>query len=190
VNAIIEIMNLFKLAPAAKDTTLEAEFTDIVNKHVDEIFNYACYMVADKNEAEDIVQNTFLGLHKNFRKLDTSKPIRAWLYKVARNNCLDYLKKKKALNFAELSEEQLEIPEYVESMEEKVNSTLLTDKLKELLQELPIAVKEVMILKYFEDLTFEQISEQTGLPVNTVKSHFYRGKTKLFKSIKESNLWI
>jgi RNA polymerase sigma-70 factor (ECF subfamily) len=162
----------------------EAEFALIVNQNIDGLYNYASYMVSDKEEAKDIVQATFFAMFKNFGKLDASSPLKPWLYKVTRNNCLDYLKKKKALNFSELIDE-IEIPESDSKLEEQLNSNLAIGQFRIHLDILPTTVKEVMLLKYFEDFTFEQISEQLNLPVNTVKSHFYRGKTKLYQIMKE-----
>lgn len=185
VTAITQFMEVFKPAAVADRAAVEAEFTEIVNAHIDQVYNYASYMVLDKDEAFDIVQTTFLALFKNFSKLDRSKPIRPWIYKVARNNCLDYLKKKKALNFSELNNEVLEVPESDYDLEAQAGSEIFQDKVKEIFGILPTTVKEVMILKYFDDLTFEEIAEHMQIPVNTVKSHFYRGKSKVCQILKD-----
>ncbi|MBX4205339.1 MAG: sigma-70 family RNA polymerase sigma factor [Candidatus Doudnabacteria bacterium] len=171
------------------DTTGESapvDFASIVNQNIDGLYNFAAYMVSDKEEAKDIVQTTFFAMFKNFSKLDQSKPLKPWLYKVARNNCLDYLRKKKALNFSELKDE-LEVPETDPLLEEQMNSSLAIDQFRTQLDSLPTVVKEIMLLKYFEDFTFEQISEQLDTPLNTVKSHFYRGKAKLYQITKDQH---
>jgi RNA polymerase sigma-70 factor (ECF subfamily) len=58
------------------------------------------------------------------------------------------------------------------------------DEVKTALADLPHSVRDIMLLKYFEDMTFEEIAEIVSLPVNTVKSHFYRGKQKIYSLIK------
>jgi RNA polymerase sigma-70 factor (ECF subfamily) len=177
---------LIKTHTVEQSTQSENVFTGLVNKHLDEIYNFAYHMVFDYDEANDIAQKTFISLHKNFLKLDLNESIRPWLYKVARNNALDYLKKHKAVQFSEVEEEVvLEVPSSDPSLEAKMDDTLFMEKVRESMKELPVAMKEVLLMKYFEDLTFEQIADIQDLPVNTVKSNFYRGKQKLYKIINQ-----
>lgn len=168
----------------AQASEIDKNYTAIVNEHLDEIYNFTRYIVFDSDEAEDIVQKTFLSLFHNLKKLDLSLDIRPWLYKVARNHCLDYLKKKKNLQFSEVEEQIAEIPLEDLSLEEQIDSQFFLEKFKQLVEKLPVSIKEILLLKYFQDMTFEQIAQTTGLSVNTVKSNFYRGKVKLYQSLK------
>lgn len=168
------------------ERTKEESYTGIVNAHLDEIYSYARYMVQDGDEADDIVQKTFLSLYQNLGKLNTETSVKPWLFTVARNHCLDYLKRKKALHFSEVEEQVAEIPEDDESIESQIDSLLFEEKIKQLVATLPPHMKEVILLKFVEDFTLEQIAEVLGQPLNTVKSNFYRGKAKLYQLIKES----
>ncbi len=167
------------------DKTKEDQFTFFVNQYLDGIYNFAKYMVSDREEANDISQKTFLSLYQNFSKLDLTVSPRPWLFKVARNHCLDYIKKKKPLPFSEIEDQIFDIPENLPSVESRVDDVIFIQKFKINVEQLPSAEKEVLLLKYFEDLTFEQIAEVQGASVNTVKSHFYRGKNKLYNFLKE-----
>jgi RNA polymerase sigma-70 factor (ECF subfamily) len=69
-------------------------------------------------------------------------------------------------------------------LEQQLDDNLFKQKFKQLLEQLPVQMREVLALKYFEDFTFEQIAEYLDQPLNTVKSNFYRGKAKLYASIK------
>jgi len=171
----------------AGDTVLRSEkaFTSLVNQYLDEIYNYARYMLADSTEAEDITQKTFLSLYQNIQKLDLTTSIRPWLFKVARNHCLSYLKKMKPETFTGNEDAVSDIPDNYPSIESKLDDQITMDRFRMNLETLPTAEKEVLLLKYFEDLTFEQISEIQGVSENTIKSHFYRGKNKLFNLIKD-----
>lgn len=166
--------------------TKEEIFTTIVNAHLDEIYSFARYMISEQDDANDIVQKTFLSLFNNMDKLDLDAPIKPWLFRVARNHCLDYIKKKKPMRFSELEEDNqvFEIPNDDPALEHQLDDVLFNERFKGYVQELPEAMKEVLLLKYFEDLTFEQIAQMQGLSINTVKSHFYRGKQKLYTLIK------
>jgi RNA polymerase sigma-70 factor, ECF subfamily len=176
-------MNLnFAVPQAESSKTKEESYTDLVNLHINELYNFARYLTFDPEEANDIVQQTFLSLYKNINRLDLSLSPRPWLFKVTRNLCMDHLKKKKALHFSEV-DEVLNIPENMPGLENQTDSQLMLERVKKNIELLPVNLKEVLVLKYFEDLTFEQISEITGQPVNTVKTNFYRGKSRLFALI-------
>lgn len=168
-------------------TSVDQNFTELVYKHQDELYRYACYLITDRTEAFDVVQDTFLALHKNFHTLDHSSSLRPWLYKVAKNFCLDYLKKRKALNFSQLDEDEIaEIPSNDSSLDELADSGLLESRLKEIFAELPFPAREIAFLKYFEDFTFKQIAEHLNVPENTAKSHFYRAKSKIYSLLKQN----
>ncbi len=162
----------------------EQVYTDIVNEHIDEIYNFARYMLFDAEEADDIVQKTFLSFYNNMNKLDLSRPVRPWLYKVARNNCLDHIKRKKPTNFSEIDpEDNFDVPDNEPTLERQLDSAELLDLVKREISKLPPQYAETMVLKYFEDMTFEQIGETLDISPNTAKSNFYRGKTLLFKAL-------
>jgi len=164
----------------------EQAYTEIVNEHIDEIYNFARYMLFDADEADDIVQKTFLSFYNNMHKLDMSKPVRAWLYKVARNNCLDHIKRKKPTNFSQMApDDNFDVPDTEPSLESKLDSAELLESVKREISSLPPQFSEIMLLKYFEDMTFEQIGELLGISPNTVKSNFYRGKSLLFVALQK-----
>lgn len=172
---------------AVREQDAKEEFyTSIVNGHLDEIYNYARYMVLDYDEADDIVQKTFLSLYQNLHKLDTSVSLRPWLFRVARNHCLDHIKKKKSLQFSQVEDQILEIPENDTAIEEKVDSELFQENFKRLVETLPVNMKEVLLLRYFQDLTLEQIAGVLEQPLGSVKSNFYRGKARLYQMIKQA----
>lgn len=162
----------------------EVLFTDIVNMYVDDLYTYARYMVSDTDDADDIVQKTFLSFYNNMHKLKLAETIKPWLFTVARNHCLDFLKKKKNVAFSDIDEGELEIPSTDVSIEQQIDSEGFQDNVKQHMLSLPSAFREVMLLKYFEDLTFEEIAERTLISINTVKSNFYRGKRLLYKALK------
>lgn len=162
----------------------EQVYTDIVNEHIDEIYNFSRYMLFDADEADDIVQKTFLSLYNNMNKLDMTKSVRPWLYKVARNNCLDHIKRKKPMNFSVISpDDSFDVPDNEPSLESKLDNAELLETVKREISNLPPQYREIMLLKYFEDMTFEQIGEVLDISPNTVKSNFYRGKSLLFAAL-------
>ncbi len=171
---------------AASAETADQIFTTLVNAHVNEIYNYARYMVLDSDDADDITQKTFISLYKNISKLDLQKPIKPWLFKVAKNHSLDYFKAKKMAPFSELDDSVVQdIPETNASIEEQLHSDMFVETIKEQIKLLPLPAREVLLLKYFEEFTFEEIAEVLSISPNTVKSHFYRGKVKLLNLLEQ-----
>lgn len=162
----------------------EREYTELVEAYSDGVYNFVRFMIRDADDREDIVQQTFISLYHNLPKLRREVSLKPWIFKVAKNQCLDFLKRKKALVFSELPEVVLEIPNEDESVEAQVDLLGFMDEVKTALADLPHSVRDIMLLKYFEDMTFEEIAEIVSLPVNTVKSHFYRGKQKIYSLIK------
>ncbi len=173
----------------AQAESVEEIFTQLVHAHVDELYNYASYMVFDRDDADDIVQKTFISLHQQLSKLDMTKPIKPWLFRVAKNQCLDYFKAKKASVFSELSETFVEdIPESAPGLDEQLSSDLFLEQVREQIKQLPLPAREILLLKYFEEFTFEEIADILSLPVNTVKTSFYRGKVKLLRLLEDSRI--
>src|SRR3989344_4701065 len=161
----------------------QAFYAALVKEHLDRIFNYCRYLTGSKQEAEDLSQETFLSLWENLQQLDTATSVRPWLYRVARNKCYDHLRRKSAIPFAEAEEAAMNVPDEAPHLESQLDSQLFLDRVKGCVLQLPLREREILTLKYFEDQTFEQIAELTGDPVNTIKSSFYRGKSKLFEML-------
>lgn len=166
--------------------TKEDVFNELVKAHIDELYNFASHMLLDSDEAEDAVQKTFISLYKNQTSLDLNTSIRPWLFKVLRNTCLDSLKKKKTLSLYQENEDGeniIDVPAEDLVIESKLDDQIFLQKVREKLAELPVPLREIILLKYFEDLSFPEIAASLDIPENTVKSHFYRGKTKLYNLI-------
>lgn len=181
--ANIKRMNLLSSSNTITDHN-EQVYTEIVNTHINEIYNFARYMLFDSDEADDIVQKTFLSFYNNMNKLDMSSSVRPWLFKVARNNCLDHIKRKKPVNFSTIAPDDVfDIPDEDPSLEAKLDNAELLETVKREISNLPPQYSEVMLLKYFEDMTFEQIGETLEISSNTAKSNFYRGKSLLFAAL-------
>lgn len=162
----------------------EAVYTDIVNTYLDDIYSYAVYMLGDSMDADDIVQQTFVSLYQQLPKLHTEVSVKPWLFTVARNKCLDFIKKKKPVLFSEISDDALDIPSEDASIEAQMDSEQFTELVLGYIHKLPVAYRDVLVCKITTDDTFETIAQDLGQPVNTVKSNFYRGKKLLYMALK------
>ncbi|MFA6251087.1 MAG: sigma-70 family RNA polymerase sigma factor [Candidatus Paceibacterota bacterium] len=164
-------------------------FKLLVERYTPSIYNFSLRFVG-KDNVNDIVQDVFIKVWKNLKKFNKTKSsFKTWIFTITRNTITDYLRKKKMIPFSSLNEG-------VESFENEIPSDLilpdqalieLEDKelLNKILDKLPTNYKEVLILYYQEDMTFNEIGQLLGKPLNTVKSYHYRAILKLKEILNE-----
>jgi RNA polymerase sigma factor (sigma-70 family) len=165
-------------------------FEELVRRYMKPIFNFAYRMTGNHAEADDLAQDVFVQVYKSLPSARLDLPFKPWLYVIARNKCLDSLKRKRPLSFS-----SIEDPETAESPidaiadteplpEEMLESAELQRVLREAIARLPERYRVVVSLRYAAGLTFAEIGETLSLPENTVKTHFQRAKTALRNDLK------
>jgi len=144
-------------------------FNLLVRQWEKPIYNFIVRMIGNRDEAMDLCQDAFM---KAYRELGTLKDLdrfSAWLYRIAHNTCFSRLRKDQGKTFVELEPE-------IRASRMPIESRLAVEKA---LQELPEEQREVVVLKVFQDLKFEEIAAIQDAPVSTVKSRLYMGFEKL-----------
>ncbi len=150
-------------------------FKKIYESNVDRLYSY-CLSRCNFNEdrAMDIVSETFTKAIENIEKYTfTGRPFIAWLYTIAHNLIIDSVKSKGYGNLS-IDELEYEVKEESESFIDKLGHEELKDKLKTALGELDEGLKEIIILKNDQDLTFAQIADIVGENEGTIKMRYYR----------------
>lgn len=152
---------------------------EVYQRYSRELFLYLYTLLRDTSTAEDILQETFL---KAFLSLDKTHPnFRAWLYKVGKNECLNYLKRQKKI----VPEADLE-PFYESScplddiLKKEQNRMLL-----EALIKLPILSREVLVMQYFFEMPQREIAEILDLSPGNVRIIVHRAKKELKKEVEK-----
>jgi len=164
----------------------EAAFGELTARHLRGVYSFALRLVGDGAAAEDIAQEAFLKAWKNLKKYnETSSKFKTWLLRIARNTAIDYLRKKKhvPLSYFENEAGGNMLAETVAD-EGELAPVLLAklDDAKELrlvLGELSPKHREILLLYYTNDSTFEEIAQLLGEPANTVKSRHRRALAAL-----------
>ena len=149
-------------------------FNLLVRQWEKPIYNFIVRMIGDREEAMDLCQEAFM---KAYRELDSLKDLdrfSSWLYRIAHNTCFSKLRKDQGKTFVELQPE-------TKATKTPIESRLAVEKA---LQDLPEDQREVVVLKVFQSLKFDEIAAIQGAPVSTVKSRLYMGFEKL-RSILE-----
>ncbi len=157
---------------------------ELIERYTDTIYNFT-YKLGAHNEAADITQEVFIKVWKRVDSFDTDKAsFKTWLFTIARNTTIDYLRKRRPLLFATLNKED-DIPFEETLIDEtplpdiQLETTMTTETLHKQLLELPEHYRTVVTLHYNEDMTFDEIGTVLGKPLNTVKSWHRRALSKL-----------
>jgi RNA polymerase sigma-70 factor, ECF subfamily len=161
-------------------------FPELVGKYLRPIYNFLYQFTKDKNQADDLTQETFIKVWKNLKRFDQSKSFKTWLFTIAKNTAYDFFKKKKALPFSNFIDE-----EGNNQLENVADDNIFPDELlmkaeaanilEEKLKQLPEHYRIILTLHYKEDFTLDEISEILKIPYNTVKSQRQRGLKELKK---------
>lgn len=158
----------------------------LVRKYLKPIFSFVFRLVENSQEAEDITQEVFVKAWRNLKKFNQKQSFKTWLFTIAKNTCLDWLRKKKEILFSELERKEKKtliqnIPDLKPLPDEIFERKDLANLFKEALEKLPLKYKIVLLLRYNDHLTFRQISEIFKEPLNTVKSRHKRAIIQLKK---------
>lgn len=154
----------------------DTAFEWLVNFYEKRIFGFIYNMIHNRDTAEELTQDTFVKIYENLYKYNSKRPIKPWIFKIAYNITLNYIKKnKKSMFLKEVS--------HTDMFQEEINNIEIKDILIRELDDIKPDSRMIVILKIMEDLTFEQIASMIGISVSSTKLKFYRSKKFLIKKI-------
>lgn len=164
-------------------------FETIVHQYSSFVYRVSYRIVMDKEEAQDIVQETFIRLWKNLEKFNSEKKFTTWLYKITTNLCLDYLKskKRKQQDGYKLNTNHHEITNNEYSLENKIMATDLIIIMQKLSQKLTPIQKVVFTLYFIEDRSLDEIAIITGYKKGNIKSNIYYSKKNMHEMLMRYN---
>jgi RNA polymerase sigma factor (sigma-70 family) len=162
-------------------------FEALVQRYHAALFNFICHCLGDYDLACDVVQQVFLQLHISMPTLRTGEPLKAWLFQVARNRCLDELRRKRAVHFSELEPESGDddlsplaiMPDKRPLPEEIAERHDLQRALHRAIEDLPPKFRSVVLLRYAGQLSFSEIGKTLNMPEATAKTYFQRARPLL-----------
>lgn len=162
------MLNFFR----KKDT--DKKFTDIVNKYREPVYWFIRRRVINHDDADDVTQEVFIRIYKSLDTLKDASAEKAWIYRIATNECNRFLTRK--YQSTELTEDitnSLMEGEYIDYDEE------MQIKFQKALNTLSERQRNVFELRYYEEMTYEQISEIINSDVSTLKATYYVAKQKI-----------
>jgi len=165
---------------------------ELFNRHKDSVYNLSFRMTGCRQDAEDILHDSFL---KAFQKLDSFKVdgvFRNWIFTIALNKSRNLLRRKKLLRFlplVSLTEEGEQLPLQIRDPGMSPEDELIVNEDSRLIGEivgaLPEKYRTLIVLRHMEGLSYEEIAEITGLPLGTVENRLFRARQRLVPVLKK-----
>jgi len=164
--------------------TKELGFRQLIETYQKPVYQVIRRMVLIHEDADDLTQNTFIKAYKALDRFEGNSTLFTWLYRIATNESLTFLEKKKKRYFFSLDDHQEKLESYVDS-----SATLSGDeiqvKLQKSLLKLPDKQRLVFHLKYEEDLSYEEISKITGTTVGALKASYHHAVKKIEQELTQ-----
>lgn len=161
----------------------------LIDKYTPSVYNFTSRFIKDP-QREDVAQEIFIKVWKKLDSFDLEKSqFKTWLFVIARNTITDYLRKRKIMLFVDLDKEEESFEDSIEDEAILPDEALekLQDKelLYKVLNELKEEYRVVLTLHYEEDMSFKEIGEVLGKPMNTIKSYHQRAILLLKKKLSQ-----
>ena len=158
-------------------------FGELVRRWERRIFALAYGMLGREEDARDATQETFLAAFRNLRGFRGEAKVSSWLHRIAVNQCLTRQRRAKIRSESALAEEEDGAAQVAAPLEQSpvrvVEGRQRTAAVRRALNGLPVELRQIVVMKEFEELTFREIAEVLDLPLSTVKSRLYTGLKQL-----------
>jgi RNA polymerase sigma-70 factor (ECF subfamily) len=171
----------------------EPAFAELVDKYQQPVMNLVYRMIRDAAEAEDLAQNVFLQVHKSADRYQPTAKFSTWLFTIARNLCLNELRRRSrhpadSLDAVQAENDDQPARQYEDRQTflptENVLQSELEEKIAQALAELPEAQRTAILLCQRDELSYDEISEIVGCSLSATKSLIHRGRETLKQKLK------
>ncbi len=170
----------------------QSSYDKLMKKYYQLIYNLIYRMISKKEDVEDLTQEAFIKAFNSLQKFDKQFAFSTWLFKIATNNAIDYLRKKKLSTFSidkeiesDDSDYKFEIPDVEFRPDKSIIDQQMRAILDEAIKSLPKKYRQVIVLRHKKEMEYEEIAQKLKLPLGTVKAHIFRGRELLNKYLKE-----
>lgn len=167
-------------------------YGELLRRYERPIYTLILRMVHDASLAEDLAQDAFLKAFSALARFDASRKLSSWLFKIAHNTTLDHLRRRQPATVPIGGRDEAAAGLEAVLVDESVESPLVAAERGDLARDLELALgrirgdyREILVLRYQEGQSYSEISEITGLPLGTVKTHLHRGRKEMAVVLEE-----
>ncbi len=182
-----------KLVAAYANGNNEA-FDTLLARHQQQVFSYILRIVRNRDVADDIFQETFVKAITTIRQgryTDTGK-FPAWINRIAHNLIIDYFRQEKAENTTSADDSSVDLLNRAEFSERNIEDNLvdrqIRDDIRSIILELPVPQKQVLIMRYYRNMSFKQIALATGVSINTALGRMRYAMINMRRIARERNV--
>jgi len=162
-------------------------YNELVKRYKDRLLNFVFRYFNNVEQAEDVVQDTLIKLYTHASYYKNVAKFSTWIFTIAKNNALTELRKNKRKKTDSLWTDDgkfIDISSKEESLESKVQNEIAIDQLNKFLDEIPENFRMAVVLRDFQELSYEEISKILEIPIGTIKSRINRGRIQLAEKMK------
>ncbi|TND03204.1 MAG: RNA polymerase sigma-70 factor, ECF subfamily [Bacteroidetes bacterium] len=182
----------YKLVQRALSMGDQKAYAELVARYRESVFYMLLKMVNNKDDAEDLTIEAFGKAFKRLHQYTPNFAFSTWLFKIATNNCVDFLRKKRKDTLSidrtfeddEGGEMMMDIRSDMPDPEENVMKKQKLLMLRDIVDKLKPRYRTLIELRYFEELSYEEISQRLELPLGTVKAQLFRAREFLYQIMK------
>jgi RNA polymerase sigma-W factor len=167
-------------------------YDELIKKYRGSVYNLVYRMIENRQEAEDIVQETFIKAFNALKTFNEEFAFSTWLFKIATNNCIDTLRKRKLQTYSldtpvqtKDGEVSRDFADERYSPEQSTISSESTSIILDAIQDLPHKYQTVINMRHKEDKSYEEISDILEIPIGTVKARIFRARELLKRKLKD-----
>jgi RNA polymerase sigma-70 factor (ECF subfamily) len=167
-----------------------AAFGQLMHRYAGAVYNLAYRMLGSAEDAEDASQEIFLRAYTRLTSFDRQRRFSTWLLSIGSNYCIDRLRRRR-FAWVTLDDTAFALPSQERSPERLALDHEQQAIVQQALQQLPENYRMVTVLRYWSDLSYEEIAKVTGLPESTIKTRLHRARHMLAKALgpEEQTLW-
>ena len=184
----------FKLVRKAVDDGDQKAYAELMARYKDSIYYMLLKMVNNRDDAEDLTIEAFGKAFRNIRQYTPDYAFSTWLFKIATNNCIDFIRKKRKMMLSidrgpendDGQEMTFEIRSDGPSPDDVMMKKQKMMMMKDVVDKLKPRYRRLVELRYYQELSYEEIADELQLPLGTVKAQLFRAREFLFQIIKNS----
>jgi RNA polymerase sigma factor (sigma-70 family) len=183
----------YELVVKARDHGDQHAFADLMKLYRDNVYFMLLKMTNHPIDAEDLTIEAFGKAFRNLKNYTPDYAFSTWLFRIATNNCIDFIRKKKQMTMSidqmythdDGSESSFSVPSSAPDPEEEMIRQQKVELMRAVVEKLKPHYRKLVTLRYFEELSYEELAEELDLPLGTVKAQLFRAREFLYNFLKK-----